>query len=285
MAVNLTKAESMKQLDLRAEKLKSICSKKYNLSSLTSRVAVVLDISGSMRTAFETGVVQATLERLLPIALTFDDDGEMEFWTFNNEFQRHDPISKDNYYTYLKDNKIEAGGGTSYAPVIQDTAKYFGVESPSAKPAYVIFITDGDNNDQRVCDEMIKAASYFPVFYQFIGIGSDTLHTFKYLEKLDNMVGRYVDNANFFAIKSLADIELISDSDLYANLLKEYTQWLEYKEVEEMLYNVDDISKEKSKHIKALSVDYKAKLARADKRKGAAEAVWDFISFIMGEDL
>lgn len=74
-----------------------------------------------------------------------------------------------------------------------------------------------------------------PIFIQFVGIGNER---FRFLEKLDDLDGRYVDNANFF---SISDINKIQDHELYSLLLKEYPQWLQYPEVKDM------ISKQKKK--------------------------------------
>ena len=46
---------------------------------------------------------------------------------------------------------------------------------------------------------------------------------FSFLEKLDGMSDRYVDNANLF---SLEDPESISDEKLYDLLMTEYPGWL-----------------------------------------------------------
>jgi hypothetical protein len=46
---------------------------------------------------------------------------------------------------------------------------------------------------------------------------------FRFLEYLDTMSGRFVDNANFF---SVTDPEDITDEELYGLLMTEYPQWL-----------------------------------------------------------
>ena len=43
------------------------------------------------------------------------------------------------------------------------------------------------------------------------------------LEQLDTMPGRYIDNANFFALDDLHDI---SDAELYDRMLREFPLWL-----------------------------------------------------------
>ena len=58
------------------------------------------------------------------------------------------------------------------------------------------------------------------MFWQFVGVGGSN---YGILEKLDTMEGRYVDNANFFA---LDDFKKVSNPDLYGRLLNEFPQWL-----------------------------------------------------------
>ena len=255
MSVRLSKEESEKRLDLRKETVKKVCLKKTDMSHLISRVAVVLDVSGSMTRAFQSGMVQATLERLLPLAMAFDDDGSMEVWTFDHEFKRYPPITRTNFYNYIADNKISARGATLYAPVLCDVGRYFIQEEPAKIPTYVIFITDGDNADGPDTDNVIKTLSHFPIFFQFVGIGGTGREGFRYLSKLDDMGGRYVDNANFFAIEDLADIEVIDDASLYTKLLDEYPKWLNYPQVKEMIANCDVIYEVKDEKITQTSLE------------------------------
>ncbi|MBR1863120.1 MAG: VWA domain-containing protein [Ruminococcus sp.] len=233
MSIRLSKEEAQKKLDERKEAIKKVCLTKNSMSELTSRVALVLDTSGSMTPAFRSGMVQAVIERILPLAMAFDDNGEMEFWTFSYSFQRHEPITRSNFYTYLKDNGISAAGGTNYEPVMMDAARYFILEEPENMPNYIIYITDGDNFDPQQTDKAIKAISNFPIFFQFVGIGDPK--GFKYLEGLDDMEGRYVDNANFFAINSLEEMDRLTDNELYTKLLDEYPKWLQYPQVRELI--------------------------------------------------
>ena len=66
----------------------------------------------------------------------------------------------------------------------------------------------------------MRAASSAPVFWQFVGIGRAN---YGVLERLDDMEGRVVDNAGFFA---LDDIDQVSDDDLYQRLLSEFPDWM-----------------------------------------------------------
>ena len=81
-------------MDLRKETVKTVCLNK-DISGLKSRVGLVLDFSGSMRRMYQDGTVQALIERIIPIALEFDDNGELDLWIFENGFKRLETITKD----------------------------------------------------------------------------------------------------------------------------------------------------------------------------------------------
>ena len=230
MAIKLTKEETIKKINLRKEDVKNVWSDfSGSLSGTVSRVAVALDISGSMDTLFRKGVVQETMERLLPIALNFDDDGQMDVWVFNRYSKKMPTINLDNIYGYIEDNNIRANGGTSYDVVINDIVKYYVQDNPAAMPDYVIFITDGETFDKDKAEEAMINASKYPIFWQFVGIGDGP---FNFLERMDTMKGRYVDNANFLKIKYL---ENSSDNDLYKGLLQEYPSWLKDEKVKKLI--------------------------------------------------
>lgn len=64
------------------------------------------------------------------------------------------------------------------------------------------------------------ASSDKPVFWQFVGIGNGN---FDFLNKLDTLEGRVIDNTNFLHIE---EIDRISDDELYDALLAEFPFWL-----------------------------------------------------------
>lgn len=67
---------------------------KVDLTKHTARVALAMDYSGSMSNLFYNGSIQKTISRLLPIALKFDDNGELESWLFSNKFKRLDAVNE-----------------------------------------------------------------------------------------------------------------------------------------------------------------------------------------------
>lgn len=177
-----------------------------------ARVVFCIDKSGSMCNMYYNGEVQRIVERLFPIALKFDDDGKMECYSFNMYSKRHHDIDINNIRGYVDDN-ISCEGGTNYRPVMRSVAETSNV------PTYVIFITDGDNEDKNASREFIKEVSDKPIFWKFIGIGNER---FTFLEELDDMSGRVIDNADFVKIK---DISEISDDKLYKLLMQEFSEW------------------------------------------------------------
>ena len=51
-------------------------------------MALVLDISASMNALYKSGVIQRVIERILGLAVTFDDDGQIDLLLFGtNAYQ------------------------------------------------------------------------------------------------------------------------------------------------------------------------------------------------------
>ncbi|KON89709.1 hypothetical protein AF332_24800 [Sporosarcina globispora] len=196
---------------------------KKNLTNVTARVGLVLDISGSMRKLYKNGTVQRVVERILAVASQFDDDGALDIWVYDNEFSRLKPVTEHDFEGYvdqyiLNNDLIHKFGRNDEPPVMEDVIQKYTTEDPSRDPAFIVFINDG--GCKRTIKKPVTASSDKPLFWQFVGIGDSN---FEVLEKLDEMDGRYIDNANFFYIK---DIETISDNELYDLLLNEFPGWL-----------------------------------------------------------
>lgn len=211
-----------------------ISLEKKGLSEHTARVAAVIDISGSMSGRYRKGLVQKLAERVLALGLRFDDDGEVDIWLFGKRVHKPAGMTLDGYKTYIADliRKHPLEGDTRYGLAMTAVREhYFGTAQDRKKPladktpVYVMFITDGATNDESVATKQIKSASYEPVFWQFMGIGDDR---FTYLRKLDDMGGRYTDNADFFAVKDdeLIGRNPISDDALFDRMMAEYPDWL-----------------------------------------------------------
>lgn len=196
---------------------------KIDMSKHTARVALAMDYSGSMSELYESGEVQKAITRLLPIALKFDDNGELETWLFSNNYKMLDTMTIKNYDGYVKKVMRRSGivmGGTSYSPVLEDIVEYYKDKHPSDIPAFVMFITDGENNDHRDTESVIRELSNYNMFVQFVGIGDEK---FDFLEKLDDLTGRKTDNTGFIKVE---DINKMTDEELYTEMLRQYKDWL-----------------------------------------------------------
>lgn len=202
----------------------------FNFDGHRAKVAVVMDYSGSMGSLYRSGAVQRLLTRLMPLALRFDDNGELDVWLFHNSFIRTESMDLSNFESYVQENITSKGykmGCTSYAPVLQDVLRKYFVEDAASSnvPTFVVFITDGNNDDKRATNEIVKESSYKNIFIQFVGIGNER---FDYLERLDDLSGRPVDNTGFIKV---ADMERLSDEQLFEMLLDQYPDWLRNKRV------------------------------------------------------
>lgn len=203
-------------------------SSPIDLTKHVARVAMVFDFSGSMKGKFKNGAVQRVTTRVLPIGMRFDDNGEVEGWLFSNGYKRLQSLNIDNYQDYVQEVMLRSGmfmGSTEYAPVLRDVTKYYIEENPSSVPAFVLFITDGDNNgsDKTPTDAIVREISEYNEFVQFVGIGNAS---FDYLRKLDDLVGRRFDNTGFISVR---DMDAMSDEELYTELLRQYITWLQVR--------------------------------------------------------
>ncbi|WP_276308059.1 VWA domain-containing protein [Bacillus sp. AFS019443] len=95
-----------------------------------------------------------------------------------------------------------------------------------------MFLTDGAAFDETRTIGEIESSSYEPIFWQFMAIGESNydaygnyqnVGNFGFLEELDNLTGRFIDNANFFHV---ADPAGIPDNQLYDLLMTEYPGWV-----------------------------------------------------------
>lgn len=223
-------------LNKRAEKVNIVLAKRNMTSAPKMRVGFVTDVSGSAQWMYDRGIIQNTLDRLLAVALKFDDNGEMDVWSFHNRFDRLETASAADEKTYVKNeilSKASLWGGTSYAPVMNDvltfyfkdevvekksggflgfggkTEKVAVAKTDKTTPALCLFITDGVNDDPAKTLQVLKEAVNYPVYWMMVGVG-DARH-FKFLEKAADDLP----NVGFVNLESLD----ISDEQLYEEII------------------------------------------------------------------
>ena len=240
-----------KQIEQKAPQLVSLVKSagvslaKAGLAQHRAKVCLVLDISGSMQGLYKSGLVQSFAERILAMACKFDDDGELDVFLFGRNVHHCQPMGLANWDGYIaraiKQHPLE--GDTRYGAAIKAVREHYFPDGAGAErsaprlaelPVYVMFVTDGTTSDKPVTERQLRWASCEPIFWQFMGIGKGKKSKskllanfadsdFPFLEKLDELDGRLIDNANYFSVSSPSEH---SDAELYDLLMAEYPGWL-----------------------------------------------------------
>lgn len=224
--VSLQKAEKTGNasiIDLTKKSLVQL--EKKNLLDVQARIALVLDASGSMNWQYKNGDVQKVVNRLMPLAISFDNDGSFECWSFAQYTTQLDDVTLTNVTDFINQTRRgwknwQVGARINEEiPAIEAVINYY-QQFNDGIPVYVLFISDGGVGSGRHMQKLLTEAAKLPIFWQFVGIGG---RSYGVLEKLDDMTGRVVDNCNFFDLDSITSI---SDERLYELLLEEFPMWL-----------------------------------------------------------
>lgn len=202
-----------------------ISLEKQHLVGERAAVYLVIDYSGSMLGYFKNGSVQALAEQVLALAAHLDADGVVPVVFFDTVARPLVEITLGQHVGVI--DRIRAGlgrmGQTNYAAAMEAVIDHY-QRSGATAPGLVIFQTDGSPTSKREATQVLCAASHQPLFWQFIGFGTDR---FAYLRKLDELPvpsHRLVDNAGFFAAGP--DPTMIPDATLYDHLTSEFPTWL-----------------------------------------------------------
>ena len=251
-AVNLKKVELDKKMERKAPQLVSLAKKatisleKVGLSQHVAKVALCLDISASMSGLYHSGAIQKFAEKVLALGTRFDDDGAIDIFLFGAGAHDVGEMNIDNFAGFIGQiqRQYPLEGGTNYARAMSQIRQHYfgnskrGVPLKQKIPVYVMFLTDGATSDENSARQQVQDSSYEPLFWQFMGLGKSKKDVkksgggfwakafasdFTFLEELDTMSGRYVDNANFF---SVAEPDLLPDEQLYDLLMSEYPEWV-----------------------------------------------------------
>jgi hypothetical protein len=206
----------------------SVSLEKKKLLTDRAKVALCLDISGSMSSLYKAGKIDTLVRRVMALGYRFDDDGEIDVFLFGANVHEWGPIGVDDYRTFVKDmqRRHPLEGGTRYGAAMERIRKFYARNNPEGLPVYVMFVTDGGTEDKSKTEKELRAASEEPIFWQFMAIGATGFFSgvrFEFLEKLDELTGRKVDNANFFQV---ADPAAPSDEEMFELMMGEYPDWL-----------------------------------------------------------
>ncbi len=223
--VNLEKKD--KEL-LSLVKKVSVSLEKKRLLTDRAKVALCLDISGSMSSLYKSGKIDTLVRRVMALGYWFDDDGEIDVFLFGAKVHDWGAIGVDDYKTFVRDmqRRHPLEGGTRYGDAIARIREFYSRNNPEGLPVYVMFVTDGGTDDKAKTQRELRAASAEPLFWQFMAIGAKGVFAqarFEFLEKLDELTGRVVDNANFFQV---SDPAAPSDVEMFELMMGEYPDWL-----------------------------------------------------------
>ncbi len=244
MAISLDK--KLEQVEKTAPKLISLVKEahvqleKENLVGTRAKVALVLDHSGSMRNFFQSGEMQRLAEKVLAVANGLDDDGDIEFFVFDTGAAYLGEIGLNNYEGAVN-QKVQGRrmGTTAYDKAFYAVREHYDFTPKSEKkslfgfgkkandiasaeiPVFAIFLTDGAPDSKPAAARALAEVSKAPIFWKFLSVGSAN---FSFLEKLDDMEGRFIDNANYQHLGN--DVDSIDPKELFQKILVEYSDWL-----------------------------------------------------------
>ncbi len=237
-----------KQLAEMAEKAEVLLLK-HGLKNHHAKVALCLDISGTMHPLYASGKIQAFAEKILALACLFDDDLSIDIFIFGEKTLYAGEMHLGNFNGYIEfvRKKYVSVGGTDYGKAISSIRQHYFPKSGGGQrdevlsasvPIYVMFVTDGTTMNEKDTINQLIWASYEPIFWQFMAIGASKddfgagfwnwinkpfANDFSFLQKLDNMQNRFIDNANFFNVKKNLNV---TDEELYELMMGEYPFWV-----------------------------------------------------------
>lgn len=208
---------------------------KHKVERVTARVWLVLDVSGSMRASFRSGAVDTLVQRALAYGLNLDDDGRIGVVLFDHRAVLYGQVDAADYRGFADRVAVrkDLWGTTDYAKAMALLRKTLAEEkAPPHSPVYVIFVTDGGTEDRRAAEKELREASREPIFWKFVAIGPAPKPTgkkrrglprgFDFLEYLDNMPDRLIDNADFFSIEQP---DALDDADFFDLMATEFGDW------------------------------------------------------------
>lgn len=245
MGISLEKMEKKAPSLINLAKSAKISLKKVNLQQHKAQVALCLDISGSMIALYNSGKMQQFAERILALGCQFDDDGSIDLFLFGQNAHHAGEMTLDNFSDCIENvrKRFRFEAATNYGKAIAKVQEFYyprpqqpqqgffqRLTQPSSAtppepiagqtPVYVMFVTDGAATDRAKAEAELTVASYAPIFWQFMAIGRSG---FDFLEELDDLQARFLDNADFFSVRDPLETP---DNELYDLLMTEYPSWV-----------------------------------------------------------
>ncbi|MCX5285970.1 VWA domain-containing protein [Streptomyces sp. NBC_00198] len=202
----------------------AVSLRKGGLEGSRMAVYLVVDRSRSMAGYFQNGAVQHLSDRALALSTQLDDDGQVPLVMFDHRPLSMTLVQLTAYQGVVAAEHARLGGKdtmgrTRYATAMQSVIDHYRFTG-AADPALVVFQTDGIPDDAYDTEQKLREASELPMFWAFVGFGSKRVG---FLDSLDNIRGRAVDNASYF--HAGADPLTLSDTDLFNGITHELPAW------------------------------------------------------------
>ncbi|WP_030569708.1 VWA domain-containing protein [Streptomyces aureocirculatus] len=195
------------------------------LDGLRAAVYLVLDRSMSMAKYYRDGSVQHLADQALGLSVNVDDDGVVPLVFFDSRSYPVVDIRLSSYTGVVAaQHRLHGGeltmGGTRYGGPMRLVTEHY-LNSGTTDPALVIFQTDGQPQDQAAARAELISASQLPIFWSFIGYGNAPV---PFLEQLDDLPGRDVDNASYLHVGPHP--QALPARDLYDGITAQFAPWL-----------------------------------------------------------
>lgn len=243
MALSLDKVAQQAPLLLKKAEFAAAAVDTSGLNGQTAKVALVLDYSLSMTNQYKSGAMQLLVEKVLALATQFDDDGAIDLFVFDSRAAYLGEIGLADFQDGLaRLTKGRRMGSTNYADAFLTVRDHFGFRpaaparkglfgglkkaqpapdaGPANEPVYAIFLTDGAPDSKPAAVAALTEVSTAPVFWKFLSIGREEM---AFLQKLDDLSERFVDNADY---KPIGSVDKFTDAELFAALLDEFPEWI-----------------------------------------------------------
>lgn len=222
--ISLSKVEQQAPGLVSLAKSAAVSLTKHGLDGQQAAVYLVVDRSYSMHPYYADGSVQHLADQALGLSVNLDD-GIVPLVLFDTRpypvvgvhLGDHEGVVADQHSLFGGKSTM---GGTNYCSALQTVVEHYAVSGTTA-PALVIFQTDGAPQDAVAAAQHLTRYSQRPLFWAFVGFGPTEV---PFLQRLDTLPGRVVDNASYF--HAGADPRSIPDSALYDGITGEFAQWL-----------------------------------------------------------